>query len=113
MRLVSAKELSNYKILPFDLYNESNAKILTAGEVLTPGKLIMLKNYPKIFTEELFSDGGKNEKTSSGRSSNIKKLSNFSFDTLDATDFETVVNRDSVLKTEMQLSHQKILKFLK
>lgn len=103
MRVVSAKELSNYKILPFDLYNESNAKILAAGEVLTPGKLIMLKNYPKIYTEELFSDGGKGEKSSSGKSSSVRKLSNFSYDTLDSTDFETVVNRDSILKIEMQV----------
>ena len=45
MRVISAKELSNFKILPYDLYSESNQKILSAGEVLTPGKLIMLKNY--------------------------------------------------------------------
>ena len=48
MRLVTTKELSSYKILPFDLYNEANGKILSAGEVLTPGKLIMLKNYAKL-----------------------------------------------------------------
>ena len=52
MRLVSTKELSGYKILPFDLYNEANGKVLSAGEVLTPGKLIMLKNYVKIYTED-------------------------------------------------------------
>ena len=52
MRVVTSKELSTFKILPFDLYNEANAKILPAGEVLTPGKLIMLKNYPKVYTED-------------------------------------------------------------
>ena len=67
MRLVSTKELSGYKILPFDLYNEANGKVLSAGEVLTPGKLIMLKNYARLFTEELFSEGTKGEKTSQGR----------------------------------------------
>ena len=49
MRIVTMKELSTYKILPFDLYSESNAKILGAGEILTPGKLIMLKNYIKSY----------------------------------------------------------------
>ena len=53
MRLVTNKELSTFRILPFDLYNESSSKILSAGEVLTPGKLIMLKNYPKLYTEDL------------------------------------------------------------
>lgn len=102
MRIVTTKELSSYKILPFDLYDEANGKVLGAGEVLTPGKLIMLKNYSKLFTEELFSEGGKGEKTSSGRS-NAKKLSNFSYDTLDANDFETVINRESVLNNDVQV----------
>ena len=102
MRQVSTKELSGYKILPFDLYNEANGKVLNAGEVLTPGKLIMLKNYAKLFTEELYSDIGKGEKASSGRS-NAKKMSNFSYDTLDTADFETVINRDGVLKTDTQV----------
>lgn len=102
MRLVTPKELSGYKILPFDLYNESNGKVLSAGEVLTPGKIIMLKNYAKLFTEEIYSESTKGEKSSSGRS-NLKKMANFSFDTLDATDFETVINKDGVLKSETQV----------
>ena len=53
MRIVTNKELSSYKVLPFDLYTENKGKILEAGEVLTPGKLIMLKNYIKIYTEDL------------------------------------------------------------
>lgn len=101
MRIVTNKELSSYKILPFDLYNESNFKVLNAGEVLTPGKLIMLKNYPKLFTEDIFSDSPKNEKSSSSKT-NIKKLSNFSFDLLDISDFETVVNKDNILKMDYQ-----------
>ena len=102
MRLVTPKELSGYKILPFDLYNESNGKVLNAGEVLTPGKIIMLKNYAKLFTEEIYSESTKGEKSSSGRN-NLKKMANFSFDTLDATDFETVINKDGVLKSETQV----------
>ena len=102
MRIVTTKELSNYKILPFDLYNESNTRILSAGEVLTPGKLIMLKNYIKLFTEEHFEESPKgNEKSSGGRGS--KKLTNFSYDSLDASDFETVINREGTLKSEIQV----------
>ena len=81
MRIVTPKELSSYKILPFDLYNEANGKVLAAGEVLTPGKIIMLKNYAKLFTEEIYSENGKGEKSSSGRN-NAKKMANFSYDTL-------------------------------
>ncbi len=102
MRIVTNKELSNFKILPFDLYNESNAKILAAGEVLTPGKLIMLKNYPKIYTEEFNTDNTKGERPSAAKTS-LKKLANFSYDTLDISDFETVVNKDGILKMEVQV----------
>ena len=59
MRVVTPKELSSFKILPFDLYNESNSLVLAAGEVLTPGKLIMLRNYPKVYTEDLVTDNTK------------------------------------------------------
>lgn len=102
MRQVSTKELSSYKILPFDLYNESNGKILNAGEVLTPGKIIMLKNYARLFTEELYSETGKSEKTSNGKTS-ARKMANFSYDMLDPTDFETVINREGTLNTENQV----------
>lgn len=102
MRIVTSKELSSYKILPFDLYNEMNQKILGAGEVLTPGKLIMLKNYPKLFTEEFSAEPLKGDKNSSSRAT-LKKLASFSYDTLDVNDFETVTNRDNVLKSESQV----------
>lgn len=101
MRIVTSKELSTFKILPFDLYNESNVKILEAGEVLTPGKIIMLKNYSKIFTEEFTNELSK-DKVNPAKN-NLKKLANFTFDSLDATDFETVINKDNVLKMESQV----------
>ena len=67
MKPITTKELSSFKILPFDLFNEANAKILSAGEVLTPGKLIMLKNYPKLFTEDYVGESLKNEKNTNTR----------------------------------------------
>ena len=102
MRTVTTKELSGFKILPFDLYDEANNRILTAGEALTPGKLIMLKNYTKLFTEELYSEMLKSDGSSSFHQ-NAKKLANFSYDSLDIADFETVVNRDATLKQDAQV----------
>ncbi len=102
MRIVTSKELSTYKILPFDIYNELNQKILGAGEVLTPGKLIMLKNYPKIFTEEFTAEPAKGEKNSSGRAT-LKRLAGYSYDTLDIADFETVTNSEGTLKSDVQV----------
>ncbi len=105
MRIVTNKELSSYKVLPFDLYTENKGKIFEAGEVLTPGKLIMLKNYVKIYTEDFHGEGAQ---STDGESDDHSKAAapsvmNFSYDTLDATDFETVINKDAYLKMENQV----------
>lgn len=102
MRIVTSKELGSFKILPFDLYNEANMKVLSAGEVLTPGKLIMLKNYTKLFTEEVYVSDPAEEKDVE-KSANLKKLANFSFDSIDIADFETVINRENVLNSDLQI----------
>ena len=94
MRVVENSELSNYKVLPFDLYTENRAKILEAGEVLTPGKLIMLKNYVHVYTEDFVV---KTEPIDIKKGENLSpnaKILNFSYDSLDPSDFETVLNRD-------------------
>lgn len=102
MRIVTNKELSSYKVLPFDLYSENKTKILEAGEVLTPGKLIMLKNYVKIYTEE-FSSEGQSEGQKEPEEGNLSQLLNFSYEGIDVSDFETVINKDAYVKTETQV----------
>ena len=102
MRTVTPKELSGFKILPFDLYDEANNRILSAGEALTPGKLIMLKNYAKLFTEEFYSDVLKND-GATDLNNNATKMANFSYDSIDINDFETVVNRDATLQQDDQV----------
>ena len=104
MRIVTTKELSSYKVLPFDLYTESKNKILEAGEVLTPGKLIMLKNHIKIYTEEFNNndDNEKNTKQVEGIPA-ATQLLNFTYESIDSTDFETVINKDAYVKTETQV----------
>ena len=59
MRLISVEEISSYKILPFDLYNENEEIILRAGEEITPGKLLKLRYVSSLYadsTEELEED---------------------------------------------------------
>ena len=102
MRIVTTKELSNFKILPYDLYNEANQKILSAGEVLTPGKLIMLKNNTAIYTEDIY-DTPSNTEIDTEKNIEKKKLSNFSYESIDIDDFETVINRDGVLQNDTQI----------
>ena len=117
MRIVTNKELSNYKVLPFDIYTEERSKILEAGEVLTPGKLIMLKNYLKIFTED-YNDEIKNDSEKvDGSNGNIPShLLHFTFDTIDSSEFETVINKDGYVKTQIQVKikyyYKRILELL-
>ena len=102
MRTVTTKELSGFKILPFDLYDESNNRILTAGEALTPGKLIMLKNYTKLFTEDFRSESVLSDDNTEGNIQ-AKQMSNFTYDSIDISDFETVVNREATLDSDIQI----------
>ncbi len=103
MRIVESSELSNYKVLPFDLFTENKSKILEAGEVLTPGKLIMLKNYVRIYAED-FLDGEEEQKKKDEQKKNpSQRLRNFSYESLDPEDFSTVINKESSMRLETQI----------
>ena len=53
MRLISVEEISGYKILPFNLYNENKEIILSAGEAITPGKLLKLRYVASLYTDAM------------------------------------------------------------
>lgn len=46
---IAISDIINQKVLPFDLYDEDTTKIFTAGEIMTPGKVLVLRNYEKLF----------------------------------------------------------------
>lgn len=52
MKVVTTEELINYKILPYNIYSEFGEKLFSAGEVLTPGKLLQLKHLTTIFRDD-------------------------------------------------------------
>lgn len=49
MDIINIEKLVDYKVLPFDLYDESGTVIYSAGEILTPGKIMALKGFDKLF----------------------------------------------------------------
>lgn len=49
MEVVNIEKLSDYKILPFDIFDEAGNVIFTAGEVLTAGKIMQLKKHESIY----------------------------------------------------------------
>src|SRR5574344_612217 len=52
MQKISSEDIVNYKILPFNLYSEFGEKLFTAGEVLTPGKLMQLRQLNVLYKED-------------------------------------------------------------
>jgi len=52
LQLISTDEIINHKVLPFDIFNEKGKIIFSAGEILTPGKILQLKYIPKLYIEE-------------------------------------------------------------
>lgn len=55
MDIINIEKLVDYKILPFDLYDEAGNVIYSAGEVLTAGKILVLKGYDKLFRAHIQS----------------------------------------------------------
>lgn len=52
MKVITTEELIKYKILPFNIYSEYGEKIFSSGEILTPGKLLQLKQLSIIYRDE-------------------------------------------------------------
>lgn len=52
MKVITTEELINYKILPFNIYSEYGEKVFSSGEILTPGKLLQLKQLSIIYRDD-------------------------------------------------------------
>lgn len=115
MKIITNKELSSYKILPFDIYINENEKLFSAGEVLTPGKLISLRQYEKIYAQEIKETPI--EKEVLPEKSKVKLAYDFDYDSLNIMEVNTPINKSAVLDTETQirikLYFMKILELLK
>ena len=51
MQLVSVNELADQKIFSVDLYNEDGEKLFSAGEIITPGKLMQLRSLDAVYSK--------------------------------------------------------------
>lgn len=129
MQSVSIEELTEDKVLPYNLYDANGDKLFEAGEVLTPGKLLQLKNLPEVFTDDSTTEGesekqpevieDEEEETteyeSDSRSSSENSIiddfepdfsmkeSDFSIETVNITKFKGPLNIKSKIDPELQL----------
>lgn len=115
MKVITNKELSSYKILPFDIFSENNEKLFSAGEVLTPGKLISLRQYVTIYAQEVQDLPMEREYTP--EKSKVKLAYDFDYESLNIMEINTPINKSSIIDTETQirlkLYFMKILELLK
>ena len=115
MKVITNKELSSYKILPFDIYVNENEKLFSAGEVLTPGKLISLRQYQTVYAQEIKE--APIEKEAVKEQNKVKLAYDFDYDSLNIMEVNTPINKSSIVDTETQirikLYFMKILELLK
>lgn len=52
MITVSIDELINQKVLPYDIFDADSAKIFSAGEIMTPGKIMVIRNYDVLYRQD-------------------------------------------------------------
>lgn len=57
MEQVSIEDLIDTRILPFDLYSEDDEKLMEAGDILTPGKLLQLRHAGNVYKKEHQTSG--------------------------------------------------------
>ena len=71
MQLVSVNELADQKIFSVDLYNEDGEKLFSAGEIITPGKLMQLRSLDAVYSKVDGEDEKENVKSDAGNTDNL------------------------------------------
>ena len=52
MKQIKPEDLLEHQALPYTIYDENGEKILEAGKILTPKKLLQLKYFSNIYIKE-------------------------------------------------------------
>jgi len=100
MKRISINDIAEYKILPFNIYDENGDIIVTAGDNLTPGKLLQLRYIANLFCdgEEDVTDGTPKPQNANSISENTDTSAEMENDILD-----NAVNSMSILSDQTQL----------
>ena len=70
---VSIDELVDQKVLPYDIFDADSAKIFSAGEIMTPGKIMVIRNYEVLYKQNDDIDASLLNKTSKKEDSTSPK----------------------------------------
>lgn len=61
---VSINDLVGQKVLAYDIFDADSAKIFSAGEIMTPGKIMVIRNYEVLYKQNDDIDDSLLKKTS-------------------------------------------------
>lgn len=92
MEQVAIEDLIDTRILPFDLFSEDNEKLMEAGDILTPGKLLQLRHAGNIFKQE---DDSQQTSTMTKEQMEAIKKSDENDDDNEREDFEEIDGDDN------------------
>ena len=104
MEKIDIEELVKFKMLPFDLYNDSGVKLVNAGEILTSGKLLQISQYENLYKEmPKHQEERKPAKTVAAQEDNFSQDSSFEKEKPKEIIFDKTVNRTSKFKAQSQV----------
>lgn len=107
MQKISIDELIENKVLEFNLYDAQENKVFEAGEVLTPGKIMQLKELGDLYKGTTQENPGHIVVSSDedrGNAANQKNTeSYYSMDDMDISNFKGSLCKLSVIEPEFQL----------
>jgi len=73
MKEISVEEIIENKVLPFDVLNVEGERVLSAGEILTPGKALKLRDYEILFKHDVLGlEGSFAKKFKNGEVKNLE-----------------------------------------
>lgn len=132
MKSLTIEELLDEKALLYNVVDEVGNVLLKAGEILTPGKILQLRQIPKLYRLDAKNTSQNTEKivdlNTNLNNSNVVfneksylmtqvPRTVFSIDKLDTTNFNGVVNKtskiDSLTQNRIKLFYTKILDVMK
>ena len=100
MKRISINDIAEYKILPFNIYDENGGIIVAAGDNLTPGKLLQLR-----YITDLFCDGEEDIQEDSSKNPNVNVTSDSTATSAEMEDdiLDNAVNSMSIINDQTQL----------
>lgn len=109
LRKISVEELTNFKTLPYNLYNDFGDIVLSAGEAITPGKLLKLRYITTLYTDDIETFDPNVERTEPALDEELDLFpsGDINTDELDIEAVKTRLDKERAFFTELEDEKEK------